>query len=56
MGSGHFSLLEVPEQINAMLERFMTISVGGTRTPPVNTTGPKVNFTPGSINKEVCAL
>jgi hypothetical protein len=33
MGSGHFSLLEVPEQINAMLERFMTISVRDARTP-----------------------
>jgi pimeloyl-ACP methyl ester carboxylesterase len=27
MGSGHFSPLEVPEQINTMLERFVTISV-----------------------------
>jgi pimeloyl-ACP methyl ester carboxylesterase len=27
MGSGHFSQLEVPEQINAMLELFVTISV-----------------------------
>src|SRR3982074_804874 len=27
IGSGHFSLLEVPEQVNAMLERFVKISL-----------------------------
>ena len=27
LGSGHFSLLEVPEQVNAMLERFVKISL-----------------------------
>jgi pimeloyl-ACP methyl ester carboxylesterase len=27
VGSGHFSPLEVPEQINAMIERFLTIAV-----------------------------
>ena len=29
IGSGHFSLLEVPEQVNAMLERFVKISLPG---------------------------
>jgi pimeloyl-ACP methyl ester carboxylesterase len=27
IGSGHFSLLEVPEQVNAMIDRFLTVSV-----------------------------
>lgn len=27
IGSGHFSLLEVPEQVNAMLQRFLDINV-----------------------------
>jgi pimeloyl-ACP methyl ester carboxylesterase len=26
VGSGHFCQLEVPEQINAMIERFVTIA------------------------------
>jgi len=30
IGSGHFSLLEVPEQVNAMLEGFVKISLPGT--------------------------
>src|ERR1700751_5730660 len=29
LGSGHFCLLEVPEQVNAMLERFVKISLPG---------------------------
>jgi pimeloyl-ACP methyl ester carboxylesterase len=29
LGAGHFSTLEVPDQINAMLARFMTLSCGG---------------------------
>jgi hypothetical protein len=28
IGSGHFSPLEVPEQINAMTERFVSVTVG----------------------------
>ncbi len=28
IGSGHFSPLEVPEQVNAMLEWFLAVSVG----------------------------
>jgi pimeloyl-ACP methyl ester carboxylesterase len=28
IGSGHFSPLEVPEQVNAMLERFLAVGVG----------------------------
>lgn len=28
IGSGHFSLLEVPEQVNAMIDRFLTVSLG----------------------------
>jgi pimeloyl-ACP methyl ester carboxylesterase len=27
MGSGHFNQLEVPEQVNAMMERFLTIEM-----------------------------
>jgi pimeloyl-ACP methyl ester carboxylesterase len=27
-GSGHFSMLEVPEQINAMIERFLALELG----------------------------
>jgi pimeloyl-ACP methyl ester carboxylesterase len=29
LGSGHFSPLEVPDQINAMLERFLATGIGG---------------------------
>jgi pimeloyl-ACP methyl ester carboxylesterase len=28
LGSGHFSPLEVPDQINAMIERFLTVGIG----------------------------
>ena len=26
-GAGHFNMLEVPDQVNAMIERFLTISL-----------------------------
>ena len=29
VGSGHFCQLEVPEQVNAMIERFLAISLRG---------------------------
>lgn len=29
VGSGHFCQLEVPEQVNAMIDRFMKIIFGG---------------------------
>ena len=28
VGSGHFNQLEVPEQVNAMIERFLAIEMG----------------------------
>lgn len=31
-GSGHFSMLEVPDQVNAMLERFLALETGATQT------------------------
>jgi hypothetical protein len=27
VGSGHFCQLEVPEQVNAMIERFLTVAL-----------------------------
>ena len=29
VGSGHFCQLEVPEQVNPMIERFLTIALPG---------------------------
>jgi pimeloyl-ACP methyl ester carboxylesterase len=34
VGSGHFSPLEVPEQINAMLARFLAVSLGSAPRRP----------------------
>jgi hypothetical protein len=28
LGAGHFSPLEVPDQINAMIERFLAVGIG----------------------------
>jgi pimeloyl-ACP methyl ester carboxylesterase len=28
IGSGHFSPLEVPDQVNAIIDRFLTIAAG----------------------------
>jgi pimeloyl-ACP methyl ester carboxylesterase len=27
VGAGHFSQLEVPEQVNAMIERFLSVAI-----------------------------
>jgi pimeloyl-ACP methyl ester carboxylesterase len=32
VGSGHFCQLEVPEQVNAMIERFLVVSLRGERS------------------------
>jgi pimeloyl-ACP methyl ester carboxylesterase len=34
VGSGHFCQLEVPEQVNAMIERFLAVSLQGERSSP----------------------
>jgi hypothetical protein len=33
VGAGHFHQLEVPDQVNAMIERFLAVSIGGSVAP-----------------------
>jgi pimeloyl-ACP methyl ester carboxylesterase len=33
VGAGHFNMLEVPDQVNAMIERFLATSLGGPARP-----------------------
>jgi len=33
-GAGHFNQLEVPEQVNAMIDRFLECLAGGVTTAP----------------------
>ena len=32
VGAGHFNQLEVPDQVNRMIERFLAVNVGGVRS------------------------
>jgi len=34
VGSGHFCQLEVPKQVDAMIERFLAVTLGGERSSP----------------------
>jgi pimeloyl-ACP methyl ester carboxylesterase len=34
VGSGHFCQLEVPEQVDAMIERFLALTLGGEGSSP----------------------